>query len=440
MAKLDLDFYENVIIYNALKNDLYLGSVVEHLNDEYFNNRDIGCVFGLIKDFYLTRQTIPTTTELKSKLISPELKKSFINVLTKLKGLDKDYNNDELIENTQDFLKQRAVYKAVMDTAESISKGNHNTGEILSVFEDACSINLFQDFGLDVINNAEELAQRFKEDSTYFSTGYKWLDEKIKGFTEQGKSLYIISAATNVGKSIMLTNIACNVARQNKKVALFTLEMSEEMYGKRVASCLTQLGIGDIELYADEMVQSIGDIRAENPRANLFIKEFPTKGASVATLRAYLKKLIHVQKCKPDLIVVDYLNLMVPSIVVGKTYEDIKRLTEELRGLSYEFGGIPILSATQLNRCLDLDCIIEYEDGSKGRIGDVKKGDKILGEKGYVEVKHVYPKEKQKCYKIKTKSGKEIICSAKHLFPTADGHVRSIEGGLQVGDKLFSKK
>ena len=359
MADLDLDFYENVIIHNALKNDLYLGSIVEHIDGAYFNNSDIASIFNLIKDHYLTRNKIPNTTEIKAKLISPELKKSFINVLTKIKGLDKDYDNDELIENTQSFLKQRAVYQAVMETAEGISKGNNDTGVILNAFEEACGINLFQDFGLDIINDPNELARRLKEESAYISTGYKWLDNMIKGFCEQGRALYVISAATNVGKSIMLTNIGCNVARQNKKVALFTMEMSEEMYGKRAASCITQLGIGDIELYADEMVQSIDDIKTENPRSNFWIKEFPTKGASVSTLRAYLKKLIHHKKCKPDLIIVDYLNLMVASSEKGDSYSDVKKLTEELRGLSYEFGGIPILTATQLNR----DAVNEVNPG-----------------------------------------------------------------------------
>jgi len=350
MADLDLDFFEKVIVYNAIKNDIFLSSIIEFVEPSYFKNKNIANVFSVVTGYYKDRNCTPSITEIKSRLKTPELKKSFIAVVNDFKTLDKDYNQDELIANTQEYLKQRAVYKAVMDTAQDISNDKTDSAIILKTFEDACNINLFQDYGLDVINNAAELAKRLKSTTTFFSTGYKWLDEKIKGFVTEGKALYVISAATNVGKSIMLTNIACNVARQNKIVFLFTLEMSEEMYGKRIASCLTQLDIGGLHEFTDEMVQSIDEIKKENPEACLYLKEFPTKGATVATIRSYVKRIMSNKKVKPDLIVIDYLNLLKPSVISGQSYGDIKMLTEELRGLTYEFGGVPILTATQLNR------------------------------------------------------------------------------------------
>lgn len=348
--QLDLKYFENIIAYNALKNDVFLSSVVDYLKPEYFDNRDISSIICVVVDYYRKRNCIPSITEIKSKLTTPELKNSFIKVLSSFKNLDKEFNNDELIENSQFFLKQKAVYNAVLSSAEEISSKKADSAKILQTFEDACNINLFHDFGIDMINNPQTLMDRLKEETNYISTGYKWMDNKIKGFATNGKALYVISAATNVGKSIVLTNLASNVARQNKKVVLFTLEMSEEMYGKRAASCLTQLGINGLSENSDAVLDGLGEIRDENPLSCFYIKEFPTKGVTVAALRAYLKKLYNNRKIIPDLIVVDYLNLLLPSVVTGNSYTDIKSITEELRGLSYEFGGTPVLSATQLNR------------------------------------------------------------------------------------------
>jgi len=141
---------------------------------------------------------------------------------------------------------------------------------------------------------------------------------------------------------------------------------------------------------------------------------------------------------KVDCLVLDYLNLM--SSPNGDTmYERVKHISEQLRAISYTHN-VPIISASQIQRCLDVNTLVDDVKGFKKKIGDVVKGDYILGSNGYVEVKHVYPKEVQKCYKIKTKSGKEIICSGKHLFPTIGNKCRSIQSGLSVGDKLLIKK
>ena len=350
MANIDLDYFETIMMYNALKDDTYLSCIIDYTKPEYFGNPDISSIFGVLVDFYKERSKLPSLTEIKIRLTSPDLKKSFVSVAQTFRGMDTAFDKAELLANTEHYLRQRAVYNAILKSAQLVQSGKADPSETLKMFEEACNINLFHDFGIDMINRIDEYIDKIKVTTSYFSTGFPWLDKMIKGLAKDGKALYVVSAATNVGKSILLTNIACNVAKQNKKVVLFTLEMSEEMYGNRCASCLTKLPIGDLVVNADTLLQDVIQIQNENPNACLFIKEFPTKGASVATLKAYIKKLYDTKHIKPDLIVVDYLNLLRPTTITGKSYEDIKSITEELRGMSYAFGGIPILSATQLNR------------------------------------------------------------------------------------------
>jgi hypothetical protein len=120
------------------------------------------------------------------------------------------------------------------------------------------------------------------------------------------------------------------------------------------------------------------------------------------------------------------------------TYVYIKGIAEELRGLAVEFN-VPIVSATQTTRsgyCLDLNTTVITPNGKKP-ILEVAVGDKVLSNNGWNTVKTVFPITTKKMYRITTKSGKQIICSGDHLFPTEDGE-KNIKGGLCLKDKLLT--
>jgi len=88
-------------------------------------------------------------------------------------------------------------------------------------------------------------------------------------------------------------------------------------------------------------------------KGKLIIKEFPTAGASVIHFRSLLNELWLKKHFRPDIIFVDYINIMCSSRVKPgnnvNSYTLIKAIAEELRGLAVEFG-VPVVSATQLTR------------------------------------------------------------------------------------------
>ena len=114
VGRLNLDYYEQVIIYKSLTNESYLTQIIEHIKPEYFNDKNIKTVFNLIKTFYVKRQSIPTVTELKSYLINDELKDSFKSVVKNFPNIDKNFNDEELTINTERFLKERAIYNTML--------------------------------------------------------------------------------------------------------------------------------------------------------------------------------------------------------------------------------------------------------------------------------------------------------------------------------------
>lgn len=348
MASLNLDFFETIIVYKSLTDDTYLASIIDHLKPIYFKNKDIKNIFEVIIEFYNSRGTKPTLTEIKAKLDTEDLKSSFKNVVNTFTGLDKTFNNDELVHNTETFIKEKAVYHTMLEVVEYINKNNVDTSKVLSQFEKACSISLATDTGLDFLENLDLFVEDLKKQESYIPTKWKWLDSKINGgLLENGRALYVFAGETNIGKSIFLGNIACNIASQGKTVLLVSLEMPEMIYAKRLATNITKIPFTHLQSDINTLYQSLLNYKNDHNNARIIIKEFPPSTITCNNLRAFIKKIIS-KGVKIDALVVDYINLL-HSTIGNSIYERIKVVTEQLRALSYVFN-IPIVSATQLNR------------------------------------------------------------------------------------------
>jgi replicative DNA helicase len=347
-GKLDNDFFEKVVIYNTLVDDEYLSSIVDFIRPIYFKDKDVRSIIQIITDFHKSRNTCPTTTEIKAYLTTEDLKKSFTNVVTSFKNIDRKFNKDELYSNTEKFIKEKAVYNTMLEVVDECTKRDIDTSSILSRFEAACNLSLTSNLGLEYFKDLSVHIDDLERADKYIPTGWDWLDRKLGGgFLEDGRSLYVFAGQTNVGKSIFLGNIAVNVASQGRTVLLVTLEMPEMMYAKRLSSQISQIPIGQLQTKTNDLREKVTQFRVNHPQSRLIIKEFPPNTISPNQLDAYIKKLYR-QNIEPDLIILDYLNLM-HSPVGTNSYERVKYATEQVRALSYTYQ-CPIVSATQINR------------------------------------------------------------------------------------------
>lgn len=346
-GKLDSEFYETVIAYNMLTDEPYLASIIDHLQQKYFENKDIANIVGLITDFYSKRSAAPTLTEIKSYLTDENMKKSFRVVVSMFDNFDKNFNRSELYENTEKFLKEKAVYHTLLEVADQTDK-EVDTSEILSKFEKACGVTLSTDIGLDYFNELDRHITDLTTVDSTISSGWSWLDEKLDGgFLENGRAIYVFAGETNIGKSIFLGNIARNIADQGKTVLLVSLEMSELVYAKRITTNLTQIPIRQLHERTGDIESAVKQYKDRHNKSRVIVKEFPPSTITCQHLKGYIKKLTD-RGVKIDAIVVDYVNLL-KSNTGTNSYERIKYATEELRALSYVYE-CPIITATQLNR------------------------------------------------------------------------------------------
>jgi replicative DNA helicase len=345
-AKLDLDYFETILLFNALGDQEYLSSIIGYIDPSLFNDKNIGKVIGRLSEFFLERGTVPTLTEIKARLSSEEDRKALNEVKPKLSQIEGPFNKDELIQNTEKFLKERFVYKTILNVAEKFSDQSFKLEEALVDFEKAYNISLKDNLGHwyfeDIDKHVKDLIAVYKP----IPTGWKFFDDKTEGGLFP-KTLVVFAGQVNVGKSIVLGNVATNMLLANKNVLLISLEMSEFMYSKRISSQLTQIPHGDLKTYTQELKEQVEHIK-NNIQGNLIVKEFPPKSVTVRHIDSYITKLKH-KGFTPDIVVIDYVNLIHPIAKNLNSYESVKEICEHLRGLAFKYD-IPIVSATQLNR------------------------------------------------------------------------------------------
>ena len=175
---LDLDYYENVVLYKSFTDSRYLGSIIDHIKPVYFTNKHFKSIINIIKAFFIKRQTIPSATEIASYCNTQELKINLKETLLKIEKLDKTFNEDELYANTERFLKEKAVYHTMLEVAEDCSKGKVEPTVIFNKFEQCCGINLSVDLGLDLLLDHERLIDNLRIEEPTISSGWGWVDDK----------------------------------------------------------------------------------------------------------------------------------------------------------------------------------------------------------------------------------------------------------------------
>ena len=125
--------------------------------------------------------------------------------------------------------------------------------------------------------------------------------------------------------------------------------MPEQVYSKRISSQLSKIPFGDLHLNIEPLKDKLGEYKMNNSDAKLIIKEFPPRTISPLHIKNYINKLIR-NGIKPDVVILDYINLLVPTDKGGaNSYEKVKEITEDLRALTYHFE-CPFVSATQKNK------------------------------------------------------------------------------------------
>ena len=347
---------EETILRNLLFNVNFYRKVVPFIKPEYFEEQSERVIYEEIWDFASKYQTQPTKEVLSINLqdrknITEEVFQNAISTIKNLEGIDVEYK--WLLDTTEKWCKDRAIYLALLESVKIADGGNQKVSKdaIPSILQEALAVSFDEHVGHDYVENARERYDYYhlEEEKIPFDL------EKFNLITKGGlpnKTLNVALAGTGVGKSLFMCHMAAACLSQGKNVLYITLEMAEEKIAERIDANLLNVNIKDIgslpESIFTSRIQSIGS----RTQGKLIIKEYPTASAHAGHFKALLNELSLKKYFKPDIIFIDYLNICASSRYKGQivnSYTYVKAIAEELRGLAVEHD-LPIVSATQTTR------------------------------------------------------------------------------------------
>ena len=237
-----------------------------------------------------------------------------------------------------DFCRKQVLKGAMLQSAKLLKSSSFE--EIEKLIKEALVLGTDNDFGH---NFRKDLLKRFELITRDpISTGWARMDEIVKGGL--GKSeLGVVVAPTGAGKSMVLVHLATQALLQGKTVVYYTLELKDTVVGQRFDCCITDVPLQEHRERQKEIVSKVKDLEG-----TLIIKEYPTKSASVSTLKNHIEKL-RKRGIEPNMILVDYADLLRPPRATGEKRHELEETYEGLRGLAQTYE-IPCWTASQTNR------------------------------------------------------------------------------------------
>ena len=363
---------ERTTLSNLISNEPYARKVLPFLKPEYYSDIHDRVIFEEINKFVEKYGNLPTKQTLSIELDNRKdlNQEQFGKVLEIIETLNKhDVDMQWLIDTTEKFCKDKAVYNAIISGIQIIDgKDKQHTAEAIpSILTEALAVAFDQNVGHDYVENGEERFEFYhkKEERIEFDLDY--FNKITKGGLPQ-KTLNIALAGTGVGKSLFMCHMAASVLMQGKNVLYITMEMAEERIAERIDANLMNITMDELhELPKKMFTDRLAKIQKKT-NGKLIIKEYPTASAHTGHFRSLIKELALKKSFKPDIIFIDYLNICASSRFKGNanvgSYFYIKAIAEELRGLAVE-NIVPIVSATQTTRSGFSSSDIGLEDTSE---------------------------------------------------------------------------
>jgi len=427
--------FEQILLKKLLCTNEFFGKVVPIIKAEYFTNQGCSKIYELLHQYYYDYKKIPSITEIAVQVKNVpniELRKEIATELKSINTTDLVENNEFMIEETVKWVKNSIFMKALIIGSDAISdKDENKIAKSKALMEEMSKVTIDSDLGLD-FDNIEEMIEYYQNKLVGILTQHEELNKRLgTGFLPG--TLSIIMAASGIGKSLLMTDLISGNVKKGLNVLLVSMEMEDKEIMKRVHANVLDLPINKLTSISPDVIRTAFEkFSKEKTTGKFFIKDYPSGSFSPLMLDALLDNYKIEKGIEFDLVYLDYLGIMKSDLITPNAglYSYIKSIVEETRSIAKKHK-IPIISASQLNRCLEQDTLIHTKDNLVP-IKNVKIGNELLDNKVIIEV---IDSGEQECFEIKTKSGKSIICSKNHKIPTNNGTM-TVEVGLKTGLKL----
>jgi KaiC/GvpD/RAD55 family RecA-like ATPase len=343
--------FQESLVQLVVEQRVFADQIEEVLDIEFLEFKYLRALVKKIFEYkqkYKTHPSYPNLVTIFKTEFDDEsdiLKKQIKDYIIRINKSDVD--GEEYIKDTAlDFCRKQKLKEAMVRSIGLLQQSSFD--EISSVINNALKLGADSEQGYEWIKDFEE---RFLVRARNpIATGWDEIDRISKQGLGKGE-LGVVIAPTGAGKSMVLTHIGSHAIQQDLNVVHYTLELLDTVVAGRYDSCITGIELNDLMDKKEEIYEKIKDIDG-----TLVIKEYPTKTATVKTLKNHLEKIVK-KGDKIDMIIVDYADLLKPTSNYREKRTELESIYEELRTLAYEFS-CPVWTASQTNRSgLDAEVI-----------------------------------------------------------------------------------
>ena len=334
--------------------------VLPFLKEEYFSSKTEKNLYKEIFAFVEKYNNTPNVEALSLSMqdMKGVTEEEFTQINEYLETIEKNKNEesklDWLIDKTEKFCQEKAIYNAVLNSIHILDGKDkvHDKGAIPKILSDALSISFDSSVGHDYLEDWDSRYDIYHRVEEKIPFDLEYFNKITKGGLPS-KTLNIALAGTGVGKSLFMCHVASACLVQGKNVLYITMEMAEEKIAERIDANLLNVSLDSLQDLSKDMydkkVKRVKDMTV----GKLIIKEYPTASASSSHFRTLLNELNLKRNFIPDIIFIDYLNICCSSRIKPgsnvNSYTYVKAIAEELRGLAVEYN-VPVVSATQTTR------------------------------------------------------------------------------------------
>ena len=349
---------ENTVLAALLYNEEYARKTLPFIQEEYFANQKDRLIFKLISQYVGKYNNLPSLEAIVIDLSNKQgvNESLFKETLSEIKDLKSDKGTELqwLLDQTEKWCQDRAIYNAIMSSIQILDDKNGQTtkGAIPQILSDALSVSFDTHIGHDFMEDALARYEFYHTKEVRVPFDLDLFNKVTQGGLPK-KTLNVCLAGTGVGKSLFMCHCASANLMSGLNVLYITMEMAEERIAERIDANLLNLSMDELKVVDKPIFDSRLDKVRNKSQGRLIIKEYPTAGAHAGHFRALLEELKLKQEFAPDIIYIDYLNICSSQrLRYGanvNSYTYVKTIAEELRGLAVEYN-VPIVSATQTTR------------------------------------------------------------------------------------------
>ena len=333
--------FQTKILSSLLTDKVFISTIIDIIEVDYFQSDANKWIVKTIEKYFMEYKTPPSLDALKvelKKLKNDVLQVAVVEALksawTHRESDDLDYVKDEIL----DFCKNQKLKKAILESVDLLE--NKDYDGIKMVVDTAMRAGTTRDLGHDYISGFEERLETSARKTT--PTPWPVINDIMDGGLGGGE-LCVMVAPAGIGKTWFLQTVGADAIKKGMKVVHYTLELNQAYVGLRYDTIISGINTQQLKYYKEDVQSKLFDIQG-----NLMIKYYPTRTASVQTISSHLKQLELIE-FKPDVIVVDYADILKPISNYREKRLNLGETYEHLRGMAGEFD-VPVWTASQANR------------------------------------------------------------------------------------------